>query len=62
MWTTHGHQIIGTIAEDPVIGQRPSVRRCGGPGTCKACDTEVTQIQKSLGLDEFGRKVEKEGT
>jgi len=38
MYTSHGHQIKGTIAEAefPV-----SVARCGGPGMCMQCSKEA---------------------
>lgn len=59
MWTTHGHQIIGTIALDPVSNLRPRVGRCGGPtGGCRQCEIESGQAQKDAGRDGFGNKIE----
>lgn len=60
MWTSHGHQIIGTIAEDPVLSNRPRIARCGGPNICRACTDEASRAQKAAGRDEFGRLIEKE--
>lgn len=58
MWTSHGYQIIGTIALDPVSNDRPRVGRCGGPkGGCKMCEIEARQAQKDAGRDEFGNKL-----
>lgn len=43
MYTTHGHQISGTIAEE----KRPeSVARCGGPGLCPQCSQEAIAARK----------------
>lgn len=58
MWTTHGHQIIGTIALDPISNDRPRIARCGGPEICKRCQIEVKQAQKDADLNEFGNKTE----
>lgn len=61
MWTTHGHQIIGTIALDPVTSERPSpVARCGGTSLCKKCAAESSVAQKEAGRDEFGRLISQE--
>lgn len=38
MWTSHGHQIPNT----PVDPEGPAkVARCGGPGLCNQCSTEI---------------------
>lgn len=40
MFTSHGHQIIGTVAE----AARPkAVARCGGPGLCVQCSREAAR-------------------
>lgn len=42
-FTRHGHQIIGTIAEE-----RPdnmSVMRCGGPGICHECSIDASAVR-----------------
>lgn len=45
MYTTHGHQIVGTTAEK----SRPSrVARCGGPRLCKQCALEVIAAMTDL--------------
>lgn len=54
MWTRHGHQIVGTVALDPIIHDRPTVARCGGPAICKQCQMDVGQFQKEVKADEFG--------
>lgn len=57
MWTTHGYQIIGTIALDPHTNNRPAISRCGGPANnCQHCIQESVTAQKALGLDEFGNE------
>jgi hypothetical protein len=61
MWTSHGHQIIGTIAQDPIASDRPKVARCGGPQMCKQCASEASKAQKEAGRDEFGELIEKSG-
>lgn len=43
VWTKHGHQIVGTIAEDPK--DKPKTARCGGPGHCDECDNDVALAQ-----------------
>ena len=53
-WTSHGHQIIGTTALDPVSNDRPRIARCGGAGLCAQCSQEAAQAQKAAGQDEFG--------
>lgn len=42
MYTSHGHQIVGT----PVEGDEPeSVARCGGPSLCYKCGIEAAQAR-----------------
>lgn len=43
MYTTHGHQIMGTTATYP----KPSeIARCGGPGLCDQCSREAACVSK----------------
>lgn len=41
-YTSHGHQIPGTIAEPRPVPF--SIARCGGPGLCTLCSNEVIRI------------------
>lgn len=57
MYTTHGHQIMGT----PVEGDRPPVARCGGPSLCQDCAREATQATGGTLSYDVGRTVLEEG-
>ena len=56
MYTSHGHQIQGTIAEEP----RPShVARCGGPSICVKCGTEAMAALQPLSQSDIDAVFEK---
>lgn len=45
MFTTHGHQIPGTVAEPRPAGM--SVARCGGISLCTLCGVEAMETFKT---------------
>lgn len=46
MFTTHGHQIPGTIAKERPVGMQ--VARCGGPMICNVCKDEAAVAQSRM--------------
>jgi len=51
MYTSHGHQIPGTLANE---GERPPVARCGGVRMCRKCQAEA--VAAGVHLLDFGIK------
>lgn len=46
MYTSHGHQVSGTVPES--MPNALSVARCGGPGLCPECSKQAVRLLKGF--------------